>query len=243
MLFVARYVESKQKHVDIMLSAEASQKVTLRSFENLFPLDKAPVQFTCISDCIHSGQRYRLLVSHLGTSFSSSYQSRSFATFSTCIGTHFLYCVIKLAKSKKIRMKHNRKLICFILSNLFTLWDEDVCVYWLRNTLVEWIIDVCTFFQQTANVLLILTAALIGLICFCLGEAKQRRAFVEAKQSLEVKTLIEEQSAEQVNLPQMAFKWIKQTFSRTPSLFSRVKVQLLVYNFATQQKAPPHKTL
>ena len=54
------------------------------------------------------------------------------------------------------------------------------------------------YFQQTANVLLILTAALIGLLLYILGEAKHRRAFVEAKQSLEVKTLIEEQSAEQV---------------------------------------------
>lgn len=53
-------------------------------------------------------------------------------------------------------------------------------------------------FQQTANILLILTAALIGLLLYILGEAKHRRAFVEAKQSLEVKTLIEEQSAEQV---------------------------------------------
>lgn len=53
-------------------------------------------------------------------------------------------------------------------------------------------------FQQVANILLILTAALIGLLCYILGEGKQRRAFVEAKQSLEVKTVIEEQSTEQV---------------------------------------------
>jgi adenylate cyclase 3 len=53
-------------------------------------------------------------------------------------------------------------------------------------------------FQQVANILLLLTAALIGLLCYILGEGKQRRAFVEAKQSLEVKTLIEEQSTEQV---------------------------------------------
>lgn len=52
--------------------------------------------------------------------------------------------------------------------------------------------------QQVANVSLILTAALIGGLCYILGEGKHRRAFVEAKQSLEVKTLIEEQSAEQV---------------------------------------------
>lgn len=39
---------------------------------------------------------------------------------------------------------------------------------------------------------------MIGLLCYFLGEAKQRRAFLEAKQSLEVKMVIEEQSAEQV---------------------------------------------
>lgn len=42
------------------------------------------------------------------------------------------------------------------------------------------------------------TAAAIGLLCYFLGETKQRRAFLEAKQSLEVKMVIEEQSAEQV---------------------------------------------
>lgn len=55
-------------------------------------------------------------------------------------------------------------------------------------------------FQQVANALLISTAAAIGVLCYFLGEAKQRRAFLEAKQSLEVKMLIEEQSAEQVKL-------------------------------------------
>lgn len=53
-------------------------------------------------------------------------------------------------------------------------------------------------FQQIANGLLMGTAAAIGLLCYYLGEAKQRRAFLEAKKSLEVKMVIEEQSAEQV---------------------------------------------
>lgn len=44
-----------------------------------------------------------------------------------------------------------------------------------------------------------LTAAAIGLLCYYLAEAKHRRAFLEAKQSLEVKMVIEEQSAEQVS--------------------------------------------
>lgn len=52
--------------------------------------------------------------------------------------------------------------------------------------------------QQVANGILMATAAAIGLLCYFLGETKQRRAFLEAKQSLEVKMVIEEQSAEQV---------------------------------------------
>ncbi|XP_049536076.1 adenylate cyclase type 3 [Anopheles darlingi] len=54
--------------------------------------------------------------------------------------------------------------------------------------------------QQAANVLLLIAATLIGLLCYFLAEAKQRRAFLEAKQGLEVKMLIEEQSAEQERL-------------------------------------------
>lgn len=47
---------------------------------------------------------------------------------------------------------------------------------------------------------MIFTAAVIGLLCYFMSEAKQRRAFLEAKKSLEVKMVIEEQSAEQVRL-------------------------------------------
>ncbi|XP_052865244.1 adenylate cyclase type 3 [Anopheles cruzii] len=54
--------------------------------------------------------------------------------------------------------------------------------------------------QQVANVMLLVVATLIGLLCYFLAEAKQRRAFLEAKQGLEVKMLIEEQSAEQERL-------------------------------------------
>lgn len=52
--------------------------------------------------------------------------------------------------------------------------------------------------QLAANAVLIATAALIGLLYYFMGEAKQKRAFLEAKKSLEVKMVIEEQSAEQV---------------------------------------------
>ncbi|XP_062548182.1 adenylate cyclase type 3 [Armigeres subalbatus] len=54
--------------------------------------------------------------------------------------------------------------------------------------------------QQIANILLLGAATVIGLLNYFLAEAKQRRAFLEAKQGLEVKMLIEEQSAEQERL-------------------------------------------
>lgn len=43
-----------------------------------------------------------------------------------------------------------------------------------------------------------ITAASIGLLCYFMGEAKHRRAFLEAKQSLEVNREAKQQSAEQV---------------------------------------------
>ncbi|KAH8409996.1 hypothetical protein KR009_003788 [Drosophila setifemur] len=54
--------------------------------------------------------------------------------------------------------------------------------------------------QVAANAVLIATGALIGLLYYFMGEAKQKRAFLEAKKSLEVKMVIEEQSAEQERL-------------------------------------------
>lgn len=57
------------------------------------------------------------------------------------------------------------------------------------------------------------TAAAIGLLCYFLGETKQRRAFLEAKQSLEVKMVIEEQSAEQVKEKHFFFKSEKSTWT------------------------------
>jgi len=60
-----------------------------------------------------------------------------------------------------------------------------------------------------ANAVLIATAALIGLLYYFMGEAKQKRAFLEAKKSLEVKMVIEEQSAEQVSTDYMGYTWLE----------------------------------
>jgi hypothetical protein len=52
--------------------------------------------------------------------------------------------------------------------------------------------------QVIANCLLLLTANLLGLTSYYLADKQQRRAFLETRQSLEMKLVIEEQSAEQV---------------------------------------------
>ena len=49
-----------------------------------------------------------------------------------------------------------------------------------------------------ANCLLLLTANLLGLTSYYLADKQQRRAFLETRQSLEMKLVIEEQSTEQV---------------------------------------------
>lgn len=55
-----------------------------------------------------------------------------------------------------------------------------------------------------ANILLLLTANVLGLTAYFVEEKQQRRAFLETRQSLEVKLVIEEQSAEQVRNKQIS---------------------------------------
>lgn len=56
-----------------------------------------------------------------------------------------------------------------------------------------------SFLQHIANCILLLTANALGLTSYFVDEKQQRRAFLETRQSLEVKLVIEEQSAEQVS--------------------------------------------
>lgn len=53
-------------------------------------------------------------------------------------------------------------------------------------------------FQIVVNCLLLVATNFIGLTSYFLSDKQQRRAFLETRQSLEVKLLIEEQTAEQV---------------------------------------------
>nr|CAD7400967.1 unnamed protein product [Timema cristinae] len=64
--------------------------------------------------------------------------------------------------------------------------------------------------EIAANCLLLLTANLLGLTSYYLADKQQRRAFLETRQSLEMKLVIEEQSAEQ---------------------FSHFKKRFAIYNF------------
>lgn len=67
-------------------------------------------------------------------------------------------------------------------------------MHYLRTKLFTIFVD----FQHTANCILLLTANALGLTSYFVEEKQQRRAFLETRQSLEVKLVIEEQSAEQV---------------------------------------------
>lgn len=53
--------------------------------------------------------------------------------------------------------------------------------------------------QVGANFLLVSAATLLGLMSYFFADKKHRRAFLETRQSLEVKMVIEEQSREQVS--------------------------------------------
>lgn len=55
-----------------------------------------------------------------------------------------------------------------------------------------------SLFQHVSNCILLLTANALGLTSYFVEEKQQRRAFLETRQSLKVKLVIEEQSAEQV---------------------------------------------
>ncbi|KAF4526184.1 hypothetical protein B566_EDAN001867 [Ephemera danica] len=60
--------------------------------------------------------------------------------------------------------------------------------------------DRATVLQVGANCALLLATNVLGLTSYFLSDKQQRRAFLETRQSLEVKLLIEEQSAEQERL-------------------------------------------
>lgn len=53
--------------------------------------------------------------------------------------------------------------------------------------------------QLIANIMLYLCAAIVGVMSYFMADRKYRTAFLEARQSLEVKLTLEEQSTQQVS--------------------------------------------
>lgn len=81
--------------------------------------------------------------------------------------------------------------------------------------------------QHVSNFLLLLTANVLGLVCFWVEDAQQRRAFLETRQSLKVKLVIEEQSAEQEQLllsvlPEHVAVQMRQDLDRADSQFKKI---------------------
>lgn len=63
--------------------------------------------------------------------------------------------------------------------------------------------SVCIFFfhvQLATNSVLLLASNCLGLLSYFLADKQQRTAFLETRQCLEMKMVIEEQSTEQVKL-------------------------------------------
>jgi adenylate cyclase 3 len=52
----------------------------------------------------------------------------------------------------------------------------------------------------TGNVLLLLGSISLGLLAYLVSDSRQRRAFLDTRQSFEMRLTIEEQAREQVNI-------------------------------------------
>ncbi|XP_025831186.1 adenylate cyclase type 3 [Agrilus planipennis] len=81
--------------------------------------------------------------------------------------------------------------------------------------------------QHSANCVLLITANLLGLMSYFVEEKQQRKAFLETRQSLEMKLVIEEQSAEQERLllsvlPEHVAVQMRQDLDLTDSQFKKI---------------------
>lgn len=66
-----------------------------------------------------------------------------------------------------------------------------------------WVLIVTFFivFQLLANIVIYVCAITVGIMSYYMADRKHRKAFLEARQSLEVKLNLEEQSQQQVRGP------------------------------------------
>ncbi|XP_030766881.1 adenylate cyclase type 3 [Sitophilus oryzae] len=81
--------------------------------------------------------------------------------------------------------------------------------------------------QHISNLVLLLTSNILGLTSYLVEDKQQRRAFLETRQSLEVKLVIEEQSAEQERLllsvlPEHVAVQMRQDLDQADSQFKKI---------------------
>ncbi|CAG9769075.1 unnamed protein product [Ceutorhynchus assimilis] len=81
--------------------------------------------------------------------------------------------------------------------------------------------------QHASNIILLVTSNIIGLTSYLVEDKQQRRAFLETRQSLEVKLVIEEQSAEQERLllsvlPEHVAVQMRQDLDQADSQFKKI---------------------
>ncbi|CAH0556773.1 unnamed protein product [Brassicogethes aeneus] len=81
--------------------------------------------------------------------------------------------------------------------------------------------------QHVSNCILLLTSNILGLTSYLVEDKQQRRAFLETRQSLEVKLVIEEQSTEQENLllsvlPEHVAVEMRQDLDQADSQFKKI---------------------
>ncbi|XP_019870532.2 adenylate cyclase type 3 isoform X2 [Aethina tumida] len=81
--------------------------------------------------------------------------------------------------------------------------------------------------QHVSNFILLFTTNLLGLTLYLVDDKQQRRAFLETRQSLQMKLVIEEQSTEQENLllsvlPEHVAVEMRQDLDQTDSQFKKI---------------------
>lgn len=100
--------------------------------------------------------------------------------------------------------------------------------------IVPWLFYYSFVFKLLANIVIYVCAITVGVMSYYMADRKHRKAFLEARQSLEVKLNLEEQSQQQVRgqtLQHSAFSPLGSLCSESEqkvelSIISRVAVQI-----------------
>ncbi|KAK4879699.1 hypothetical protein RN001_007845 [Aquatica leii] len=123
----------------------------------------------------------------------------------------------------KIIRKYEEKIVNLETENQKLVLKLDDLEQYSRRSLIKCYV----YLKHTSNCILLLTANLLGLTSYFVEDKQQRRAFLETRQSLEVKLVIEEQSDEQERLllsvlPEHVAVQMRQDLDLTDSQFKKI---------------------